>query len=98
MELVVEPEAEDDLTQFKEEHQQYVLEQLKELKQSPTGHESSDTIRVKGRPVFKYKMKEGDRGGKDFRAVYDIIDSEVRVVAIFHRDTGYDKEELSERL
>lgn len=97
MDLVVEPEAERDLKQFDTEYQSYILKRLKELEENPASHEGCDTIQVKGRPVFKYVMKQGSRGGKDFRAIYDILDSEIRVIAIFHRDKGYDKEEISER-
>ena len=98
MDLIVEPEAEDDLKQFNEERQQYILDRLQELEEKATSHKDSDTIKVQGRTVFKYVMKEGKKGGKDFRAVYNIRNSEVRVVAILHRDEGYDKEKLSERL
>jgi mRNA-degrading endonuclease RelE of RelBE toxin-antitoxin system len=98
MDLIVEPEAEDDLKQFDKEHQQYILDRLQELEEKTTGHKDSETIRVQGRTVFKYVMKEGIRGGKDFRAVYDVRNSEIRVVAVLHRDEGYDKEKLSERL
>jgi mRNA-degrading endonuclease RelE of RelBE toxin-antitoxin system len=98
MDLVVEPEAKEDLTRFEEEHQKYILNRLEELKDKATGHEDSNLIKVQGRSVFKYVMKEGGRGGRDFRAVYDIRNGEIRLVAIFHRDEGYDKEKLSNRL
>lgn len=98
MDLIVEPEAEDDLKQFSQKHQQYILDCLHELEEQTTGHKDSDTIKVQGRTVFKYMMKEGKRGGEDFRAVYDIRKNEIRVVAILHRDEGYDEEKLSERL
>jgi mRNA-degrading endonuclease RelE of RelBE toxin-antitoxin system len=97
MEFIVEPEAEEDLKKFEEEHQQFILNRLEELEEETTGHEDSDTIRIDGKTVFKFRMKEGVRGGKDFRAVYDIQDGKIKVVAIFHRDRGYRKEELSER-
>ena len=98
MEIIVEPEAEEDLKQFDRQSQQYIKDRLEELKKQPTGHEDSDTIRVKGRQLFKYVMKENDkRGGNDYRAVYDIIDRQVRIIAVFHRDKGYSSEELSKR-
>lgn len=98
MELIIEPEAEEDLKQLEKEYQKYIKERLQELKSKPTGHEDSDTIRIQGRQIFKYIMKEGSRGRKDFRAVYDIIDDQIRIVAIFHRDKGYNKEEINNRL
>lgn len=98
MHLIVEPEAEKDLKKFEEEYQNYILKRLEELEDKITKHDDSDNIQVNGRPVFKYVMKEGNKGGKDFRAVYDIRNNQIRVVAIFHRDEGYDKEKISKRI
>ena len=98
MNLSIEPEAENDLKQFDVEHRKFILEKLRELEEKPTGHENSDTIRIKGRQVFKYVMKQGSRGGKDYRAVYDIRDNKIKVIAIFHRDKGYRKEKLDGRV
>lgn len=98
MDLVIEPEAEEDLESFEEKHRSYIIQKLRELREKPASHEKSDTIRIAGRQVFKYVMKEGGKGGKDFRAVYDIESDTVRMVALFSRDQGYDKTALEKRL
>lgn len=97
MEVVIEPEAEEDLMMFESGHQRFIADKLNELKEEPVVHEDSDVIVVKGRQVFKYVMKE-DRGEKDYRAVYDIRDEKVRVIAVFHRDKGYNKDRLDGRI
>lgn len=88
MELILEPEAEQDLERIKSEHQSFVKAKLEELEDKSTGHENSEYIRINQREVFKYVMKIGNRGGKDYRAIYDIIDNQIRIVAILHRDQG----------
>jgi mRNA-degrading endonuclease RelE of RelBE toxin-antitoxin system len=97
MDVIIEPEAEEDLKDVEPGHRSYVKRKLQELSDDPTGNDKSGLIRIGGRQVFKFVMKEGSKGGKDYRAVYDVIGDEVRVIAIFHRDRGYEKEEISER-
>ncbi|MFB6158265.1 MAG: hypothetical protein ABEJ95_01245 [Candidatus Nanohalobium sp.] len=63
MEIIIEPEAEEDLKEIKEEHRPYIRNRLQELKQNPINREDSAYIRVKGREVFKYVMKQGSKGG-----------------------------------
>jgi len=58
MQLSVEPEAEKDIKGLETSHQEYILKRLQELKDKPTGHKDSDTIRIQGRQVFKYVMKK----------------------------------------
>ena len=98
MEVIIEPEVVQDLSGLNREQKKYVRERLEELEENPTGHEDSGLIRVRGRQVFKFVMKDGDRDELDFRAVYDIDGDSVRVHAVFHRDSGYDKEKLDRRL
>lgn len=99
MEVIIEPEAENDLKKHvKQEDRKYVRERLEDLSEAPTNNPDTDTIEIRGRTVFKYVMKEGSKGGKDYRAVFDIINSQIRIMAIFHRDQGYDKKLISKRL
>jgi len=99
MEVIIEPEAENDLKKHvKQEDRKYVKERLEDLSEAPTNNPDTDTIEIRGRTVFKYVMKEGSKGGKDYRAVFDIINSQIRITAIFHRDQGYDKQLISKRL
>jgi len=97
MNIILEPEAEADLKSLEESHQKFVKERLQKLRDNPTGNSDSGLIKVDGGSVFKYVMKDKGRGGKDYRAVYDIVEKDVRIVAIFHRDKGYDKSTLSRR-
>ncbi|MFB6144527.1 MAG: type II toxin-antitoxin system RelE/ParE family toxin [Candidatus Nanohaloarchaea archaeon] len=98
MNLEFDSEDRSELLGFEEEHQEYVLSRLKELRSGPTSHEDSGLIQVGGRNLFKYVMKEGSRGGRDFRAVYDVEQDSIKIFAIFHRDEGYDKDEIEDRL
>lgn len=98
MDIVIQPEAVEDIKGLQKEHQEYIKNRLQELGEKPTGHSDVDTIRVRGKQVFKYVMKkDGDRGGKDYRAVYDIQEGEIKVIAVFNRDEGYDKREINDR-
>ena len=99
MQLYIEPEAEEDIRDLEKSHQEYVLNRLQELRDQPTGHKDSDTIRIRDRQVFKYVMKKDNtRGGKDYRAIYDINGENINIIAIFNRDQGYNKKELNNRL
>ncbi|MFB6158565.1 MAG: type II toxin-antitoxin system RelE/ParE family toxin [Candidatus Nanohalobium sp.] len=96
MKLNLHKKAVKEITELKPEHQQYIWEKLQELKKEPNSHENTGTIQVQGRTVFKYVMK-GEIGGKDYRAVYDIENSRIRIFAVFHRDQGYDKDKIARR-
>lgn len=99
MDIRFTDEAENDIKQFEEEKQRYVVDRLSELKDNPVRHKDSGLIQVQGHQVFKYVMKENEtRGGKDFRAIYDVKGDYVQVIAVFNRDQGYNKENLSRRV
>jgi mRNA-degrading endonuclease RelE of RelBE toxin-antitoxin system len=98
MRVDFDPKAREELENLKKEHRAFVLTRIEELQENPTSHENSGLIRVGGRQVFKYVMKEGSKGGKDYRAVYDVEGQSVKIFAVFHRDEGYDKQLLDDRL
>jgi mRNA-degrading endonuclease RelE of RelBE toxin-antitoxin system len=99
MKLVIIPEAEEDLRSLDRSHLDYIMEKLSELEEQPATHQNSKIIQVDGEQVFSYRMKkDGRQGEKDYRAIYDIMDNEIKVAAIFHRDKGYRKDEISDRL
>lgn len=98
MNVTLEPEAVSDLDGLTDRQKRFVRDCLQELEDNPTGHDDSGLIRVRGRQVFKFVMKHSDDQSLDFRAVYDIDGECVKVYAIFHRDLGYDKEELGSRI
>jgi mRNA-degrading endonuclease RelE of RelBE toxin-antitoxin system len=98
MKIEFKEKALEDIEDLEEKRKDWILEKLGELTERPTGHPRSDVIRVKGNQMFKYVMKEGRKGGRDYRAIYDIEDRKIQIKAIFHRDQGYDKEKLSERI
>ena len=87
-----------DLEKFDEDHQDWIFNKIEELANNPTNHESSGLVLISGAQVFKYVMKKGSKGGKDYRAIYNIENSKIKIKAIFHRDQGYDKQKLSERI
>ncbi len=98
MELDFDPEAADELREIKKEHREYITARLRELKEKPLEHQDSDNIQIRGRTVFRYTMKEGKKGGKDYRAVYDIVNQKVKILSIFHRDKGYQKNQIADRM
>ncbi|MFB6159456.1 MAG: type II toxin-antitoxin system RelE/ParE family toxin [Candidatus Nanohalobium sp.] len=98
MEIELHKQAERELQEFSQEIRQELKSRLKELEDSPAGHENSDRIEVRGRPVFRYVTKENSRGGEiDHRAIYDIKDGKVMVYTVFHRDKGYQKNDIARR-
>lgn len=99
MDVIIEPEAEEDLREIeKDSHRSFIRKRLKELEGKPTNHENSKLIRAGDQQVYRYTMKKGKKGGKDYRTIYDIIEGEIRAVSIFHRDQGYQKTQLTDRL
>lgn len=100
MKLKIKEEALRDIEDLDEDRREWIIERIEELKQTPTSHPESALIRVNDRDVYRYKMKEDKRGGKDYRAIYDINSEEKRIEikAIFHRDKGYLKDRLSDRV
>ncbi len=98
MNLELRKEVIDEISRFSSETQQYIWKQLQELKHSPVDNSSVDTLKVQGRMLFRYVMKEDGRGGKrDHRAVFDIREDNVVIYAVFHRDRGYQKDEIAKR-
>jgi len=97
MKIKLISEAKNDLKNMPKNHQEIVLEKLTELEDRPVGHKNTKLIHIKGYQLFRYKIKSS-RGDKDYRAVYDIEDGYVKVVAVFHRDEGYNKDSLDSRL
>ena len=98
MDVKIKEQALNDLEKFEGPHRDWILDKIEELADKPTEHEKCSLIRVRGRQVFKYVMKQGSKGGKDYRAIYDIENGRLEVKAIFHRDKGYDKQMINQRL
>jgi mRNA-degrading endonuclease RelE of RelBE toxin-antitoxin system len=98
MKLEIMEKALQDISDLESPVRDWIMNSLQELESRPIAHPNSGLIRVKGQQVFKYVMKQGSKGGKDYRAIYDIEGEKIEVKAIFHRDKGYDKEELSDRV
>lgn len=98
MKVTLEPEAVSDLDDLTDRQKKFVRDCLQELEDNPIGHDDSGLIRVRGRQVFKFVMKDSASEKLDFRAVYDIDGEQVIVYAVFHRDLGYDKEKLNNRI
>jgi mRNA-degrading endonuclease RelE of RelBE toxin-antitoxin system len=94
LKVELHPDAEKELDRFKPSIKKKIKAKLRELEEQPTGHEDSDLIKVKGRNVFKYKMKNQ---ALDHRAVYNIIQNTVYIYTIFHRDQGYEKTGINKR-
>lgn len=98
MNLNFREEVIDEISDFSPETQQYIWKELQELKHSPVDNSSVDTLKVQGRMLFRYVMKENGRGGKrDHRAVFDIKEDAVIIYAVFHRDKGYQKDKIAKR-
>jgi mRNA-degrading endonuclease RelE of RelBE toxin-antitoxin system len=98
MNLLIEEAAVKDIRDIPDRDKEWIMEKLEELKKRPIKHENTALIKVRGVEVFRFKMKEEKRGDRDYRAIFDINGNKIKVNAIFHRDQGYNKEELSYRL
>jgi mRNA-degrading endonuclease RelE of RelBE toxin-antitoxin system len=70
MRVDFDPKAREELENLKKEHRAFVLTRIEELQENPTSHENSGLIRVGGRQVFKYVMKEGSKGVKDYSLIF----------------------------
>jgi mRNA-degrading endonuclease RelE of RelBE toxin-antitoxin system len=95
MELKFHPQAKNELKQLGNGKRQFVWNRLEELKDKPIP-QSSGIIRVEGREVFKLKLKHRKRE-INHRVIYDIQDDKLRIFQIFHRQKGYDKENIGDR-
>lgn len=98
MNLELQEGAVKDLKQLEEAERQWLIDRFEELEESPLSSEKAKLIRVSGRELFRYKLREDGRGGRDYRIVYDIDGKTIRVIAVFHRDAGYDREVIGKRL
>jgi mRNA-degrading endonuclease RelE of RelBE toxin-antitoxin system len=98
LEIELHTQAKEELENFSPSVKEKIKAELRELEEKPTGHENSGTVEIKQRTVFRYVIKEGNRGGKiDHRAVYDIQNGKVIVYTVFHRDKGYQKNKIAKR-
>ena len=98
MDIEIKKAALEDINNFNEKHSQWIFSKIEELADKPTQNKSTGLIQVKSKQVFKYVMKQGSKGGKDYRAIFDIQNGKIQVKAVFHRDQGYDKQMISDRL
>lgn len=97
MEIELHPEAAEELNSFDNQVSKELRNRLEELKENPASHENSKPIQVRGRPIFRYEMKDGRSDDIDHRAVYDIENGRIVVYAVFHRDQGYEKNSIDRR-
>jgi len=97
MKVVLTPEAEEDFKQFPKIHQSLIRQRLKELERKPTGHKNAKLIQIGDFQLFRYKIKKS-RDNIDYRVVYDIRDGSIIIIAVFHRNKGYDKDSLNSRI
>jgi len=88
MEVSYLDRAEEDLGAFDVKVEEEIREKIDELRQKGTGHEDVKLIRVEGRPVFRIEIGERNQT-VDHRAVFDIVNAEILVLAVIHRDEGY---------
>lgn len=86
------------MNDFNDEVREKLKTALRDLEEDPTGDERTEVIEVRERSVFRFRMREGGRGGKiDHRAIFDIRGGKVVVYAIFDRDRGYQKGDIRRR-
>ena len=82
MELEYLPQAEKDLEEFQEEHEEKIRNKISELREDTTGHPDVSLVDIKGEMLFRLKITEEKL---DYRAVFDIIDGKIYVSNIFNR-------------
>lgn len=89
MEISFHPGAEADLNELSAEVENEIRDKILELQQELTSHPDVKLIRIDGRSLFRLKI--GERSNKlDHRVIFDISDSTVDVLAVIHRDEGYE--------
>jgi mRNA-degrading endonuclease RelE of RelBE toxin-antitoxin system len=100
MDLKIKEKALEDIENLDEDTREWILNRIEDLEENPTSHPDSALIEIDGRKVYRYRIKKNKRGGKDYRAIYDIKSEEnrIEIKAIFHRDKGYMKDHLSDRI
>lgn len=96
MELIFHHKAGEKLDKLETEVRDHIWQKLQELGQNRFPR-NSDVITVEGREVFKLKLKPDGKDKVDHRVVYDIEGGKIRIYNIFHRDAGYDKQEIASR-
>ncbi|QGA80036.1 type II toxin-antitoxin system RelE family toxin [Candidatus Nanohalobium constans] len=88
MELDYHKGAEKDLDELNDEVESEVRDKVSELREKLTSHSDVKLINIEGRPVFRLKV--GERNQKlDHRVIFDIKNSDILVLAVIHRDEGY---------
>ncbi|MFB6144663.1 MAG: type II toxin-antitoxin system RelE/ParE family toxin [Candidatus Nanohaloarchaea archaeon] len=98
MEIVFSPEAVEEIRSLPEDVRQKIMSGIEELKNNPTNHADAKLVQIDGKQVYRLKISEGRGEDLDHRAVFDIEDGKIRVYSVFHRDKGYDKDEIGERI
>jgi len=91
-------QAMDDVKELNSAQLKAVKSKVDELEEDPTEHEDVKLIRVKGRELYRIKVRT-ERGAEiDHRIVYDIVDGKIIIYSVIDRDSGYDKNELADRI
>ena len=99
MDVKIKDKAVKDLENLEKDIKSWILDKIGDLEDEPTKHDKAKIIRVGKSQVYRYKMKK-ERGDLDYRAIYDINQEEnqIEIKAVFHRDQGYEKELISDRV
>lgn len=88
MEIKYLKPAKDKLNSLNNKIEEKLRNEINELKDNPTSHDKVKLIRIDDRELFRLKI--GERNKKlDHRAIFDIKNGKIVILAIIHRDEGY---------
>lgn len=91
-------QALDDLKKLNTAQLEAVKAKVDEIEDNPTSHEDIKLIRVKGRELYRVRVRT-ERGAEiDHRIVYDIVEGKIIIYSVIDRDSGYDKNKLADRI
>lgn len=84
-------EAKTSLEEISEKHRRTIIEKIQELKKD--GFDNSDLKLIRTDQhgdIWRLKVKEGNKGGLDYRVFIDYIDSCFVILSVLHRDNAYE--------
>ena len=91
MEISFTEEAKKCLEEISEKHSKKVLEKITQLKKNGFDNEDLKLIRTEDHgEIWRLKVKDGNKGGLDYRVFIDYIDSGFLILSILHRDNAYE--------
>lgn len=96
MKVRINPKAINDLADLSRQQRNKIFDRVEELEESPTSHEDVELVDKRKYSIFRLKITEGQL---NHRALFDVVDGEIKVYGFIVRDLeGYDEETLDQKV